>query len=411
MQRLLAPLRKVVVQIDSPWVATLFGLLVYGLFSAHHQGGFAASSVPYFQYLADAFLHGQTHLRLPPPSTHDLSHFDGKLFLYWSPFPAVLMMPFVAIWGVKFSDVVFTDVLGALNIGMLAALLRAATRRRLIKLSRIRRALLVFFFAFGTVHFTLAPFGRVWFTAQVVGFGCVVLAYWAAIALRGLPAFAVAGLAMTGALLTKNHMLATGIWPALYLLYTHWDSRSPTRVPLRYLVAALLPVLVGFIMLAGYNWLRFGNMMDNGYRFHEVGFEFAEDFARYGVFHPHFLLTNIYYQYLYYPLPIREGSYLGGSLFLMSPFFLAAFGANWKAPRWSVWALVASLAITAVPILLLMGTGFVQWGPRYTLDFTVPLLMLTAMGLRRWKLRWFVAAGVVSTLSYVYGALHFARYL
>jgi hypothetical protein len=58
-----------------------------------------------------------------------------------------------------------------------------------------------------------------------------------------------------------------------------------------------------------------------------------------------------------------------------------------------------------------MGTGHTQFGPRYTLDFTTPLLMLAAMGLRSWRLRWLLGAACVSLFHYGYGALLFMRYL
>jgi len=73
---------------------------------------------------------------------------------------------------------------------------------------------------------------------------------------------------------------------------------------------------------------------------------------------------------------------MGGSLFLLSPLFLGSFAALYKpSQKVSVITLLASILITNIPILLLMGTGWVQFGPRYTLDFTVPLLLLTALGI------------------------------
>jgi hypothetical protein len=79
---------------------------------------------------------------------------------------------------------------------------------------------------------------------------------------------------------------------------------------------------------------------------------------------------------------------MGGGLFwLSSPFLAAIPAALWSRPRWSARTLVISILLVATPILLLLGTGFAQFGPRYTLDFTVPLLLLTAIGVQRWPIR------------------------
>src|SRR4051794_14432040 len=124
------------------WSAVL-ALVVYSALAQHHAALWHISSAPYFNYLADAFLHGQLSLRITPPSTHDLSHFNGQLYLYWPPFPAILMMPFVTVFGIQFSDVIFTLGIGALNVGLIALLLRLARDRQIIRLSAIQRGWLV----------------------------------------------------------------------------------------------------------------------------------------------------------------------------------------------------------------------------------------------------------------------------
>jgi len=176
--------------------------------------------------------------------------------------------------------------------------------------------------------------------------------------------------------------------------------------------AGLLPLGAAVSLYLAYNALRFGHPLENGYRYHHMGFEFAADYAKYGGFNIHYVPTNLYYQYIYFPLPIRDGSNMGGSLFLMSPVFSAAFIGLWRAkPRWSAVLLAVTCAIVAVPILILMGTGYVQYGPRYTLDFTLPLLLLTAFGVQRLPRRALAVATVLSIAIYTVGAVEFARYL
>jgi hypothetical protein len=53
-----------------------------------------------------------------------------------------------------------------------------------------------------------------------------------------------------------------------------------------------------------------------------------------------------------------------------------------------------------------MGTGWVQFGPRYSLDFTVPLLLLTAAGLRRCPPKLLVLLTIISILPYLLGTYY-----
>jgi hypothetical protein len=95
---------------------------------------------------------------------------------------------------------------------------------------------------------------------------------------------------------------------------------------------------------------------------------------------------------------------MGGSLFLLSPVFFGAFwGLFRKDQRSSTLALVASIILVNIPILLLMGTGWVQFGPRYTLDFTIPLLLLTAQGIKHWPSRVLGLLTLISILQYFGG--------
>jgi len=387
------------------WWSALLATVVYSVFTQWHSGVWTPSVVPYFNYLADAFLHGQLHLRVLPSFTQDLSVYDGRYYLYWPPFPAVLLMPFVALWGIAFSDKVFTLAIAGANVALVALLLRQASARGIALLTPTQRALLVLFFALGTVHLTLAPYARVWFTAQVIGFACVGLAYLAALRMHGVWAFVLAGGGIACALLTRNHLILAGLWPAVFLLHQH-QSLSKRRLS-GYAAAGVAPVVLALGLLGMYNWLRFGDPLNNGLDHHQMAANFVEDYQRYGAFDLYYLPTNLYYQYLAYPFPLRPDSLMGGSLFLLSPVFCAAGWAVLReAPRWSNWTLAASTVLVALPIVLLMDTGWIQWGPRYTLDFAVPLLLLTAAGVRRWPV-WVLAVLVaVSIIHYLFGTYY-----
>lgn len=400
--------RSVLLRWDDPLWSAVIAMIVYAVIASRYGSLWRVSKYGYFNYLADAFLNGQITLRVLPQSLHDLSVIGQRYYLYWPPFPAVLLMPFVAIWGPNFSDVAFTIVLGGVNVALVVVLLKQACAKGIVTLTPAQRSLLVLGFALGSTHTALAPYGRVWYTAQLIGFACVLLAYLATITLRGWRAFAGTGIALAAALLTRNHLVLAGVWPAYYLLTQHWTR--PWRRLLGYALAGVTPVVIAVALLGIYNALRFGSPFNTGLAYHQMAQMFRSDYNRYGAFNLYYLPTNVFYQYIAYPFPWRSASTMGGSLFLLSPVFFAAFsGIVQGRPRWSIAALVASIVLVAIPILLLMGTGWQQFGPRYTLDFTVPLLLLTALGVRRWP-NWVLAlATVIGVVQYIVGALYLGR--
>jgi hypothetical protein len=387
---------------ESPWGAALIAGFIYLMISAYSGLLFKQSNHAYYNYLADAFLHGQTSLRIMPPSINDLSFFNGRYYLYWGPFPAFVLMPFVAIFGVQLNDVLYTVLIATINVGLVAQLLRAACQAEFLHLSKSQRAILIFFLALGTVHFTLAPYGMVWYTGQLISFTCTLLAYWAAFSLRGGKAWFFTGLALAGTMLTRSHMVFNGFFLAVYLLYRE-KTWNWGRV-IRNLALAAIPLVAALSFYLFYNQVRFGNPMELGGAYQIISDFYRAEFQQYGGLNLHFIPNNLYYQYIFYPFPLRQESIYGGSLFLLSPLFFGVFAAFWK-PRNKifVWALLVSILLINIPILPNLGTGYRQFGPRYTLDFTVPLLLLTALGIEKWKPIIPFVLAIISFIQYFIG--------
>lgn len=389
---------------ESPLWAAVMAAVVYAIFALYKGPLWSETSTNYFSYLADAFLHGQLYLRLMPPNTHDLVYFQNHYYLYWPPLPAILLMPLVALFGVHVSDVLVVLVIGATNVAIVAQVLRKADERGIVSLDKNRRALIVLFFAFGSVLFPLAPLGGVWAMGQFVGFLFGGLAYLAVLTFRGWKAFFFTGLALGLAFLARNHIFLIGIWPAYYLLTTHWNGGFKKII--FWALLALIPVIFAEGCYLTYNYVRFGNPMQLGLDYHEMAPLFLSDYKKYGAFNLHYLPVNFYYQYIYYPFPWQSDSFMGGSLFLLSPILFTTFAgiANGK-PRVSVLFLCIAILMTSVPILLLMGTGWVQFGPRYTLDFTMPLILLVGIGIKKWRLSTIALLVGISCIHYLAGTI------
>jgi hypothetical protein len=407
MQHLRNPITSLALLFETPVAAGVFSFLVYTILAAQRAPVTGTSIAPYFNYLADAFLHGQLHLRLIPATQHDLDLHNGRYYIYWPPFPAILLMPFVALFGVGFSDILFTLALGALNVGLVAYCLRLVDQNRLIPTTSFQRGILVLSFAFGTVHMLLAPLGMVWFTSQIVAFLFGTLAFVAALRLKGFPAFFLTGVAIACAFLTRTHLILLGIWPAYYLFQNH-KSAGWRRLS-AYFSSAALPIMIAMISYGLYNYLRFGNALENGVSYQNIGAFFQPDLQKYGLVNLHYLWTNLYYEFIFYPFPLSLESFMGGSLFLLSPLFFAAFLALCPSPSGTAKVLWLTAIAVLIPILLTIGTGWLTFGPRYTLDLTLPLLLLTAIGIRSWPKWLLMVLTTVAIAHYIIGVLYFIR--
>ncbi len=127
------------------------------------------SKTPQYVYLAYSFLHGKTNLILVPHSKFDLISFKDKWYVIGGISPALLLMPFVAVFGTNFSDVFFGVFIGALNAALMYSLLCHLVEKT------STRIWLIILFAIGTSHWALASVGSVWLNAQLVALLFMIL--------------------------------------------------------------------------------------------------------------------------------------------------------------------------------------------------------------------------------------------
>lgn len=412
LESLGAALRRSMLIWDQPISAAILAGAIYLMFALTVGTPWRISTYPYYNYLADAFLHGQLNLRLIPPLTRDLSFFSGNYYLYWGPLPAILIMPLVALFGVGVSDILQSLIIGAVNAGLFALFLRKACKIRLFDLSRFQRALLVLLFVLGSPHTPLPAVGRVWEISSLLTVTFALLAFLAAFSFDGRKAFFWTGMGVVGVMMTRISGVFIAVFLAWYLLRKYWAMGW--KPLLRLCLAGAIPVMVGILLLAAYNWLRFGSPLNNGLNYQLSDPNFIDNARQYGFFNLHYVWPNLYYQFLVYPFSINQGNFAvegwGGSLFLLSPLFFAAPLALWHDRRNPVtWVLLITILLLSIPLLVNIAPGTLQFGPRYTLDFIVPLFLLTALGMRLLP-NWLVSVLVtIAILHYLVGALMFVH--
>ena len=128
--------------------------------------------------------------------------------------------------------------------------------------------------------------------------------------------------------MSRNTLLFIGIWPAAYLIMKNWNENR--RQLFSFILYGILPMVVMGVSFLIYNWARFGNPFEVGTKYQNMAGTLRENVITYGYFSTHYIKSNFYYHYIYYPLPETAETLMGGSLFLLSPVFFAAIRWNYS---------------------------------------------------------------------------------
>lgn len=327
-------------------------------------------------------------------------------YVTFPPMPAWMMLPGVAIWGLSFNDVLFTLLLSTFNTLLFWFLLLQARTLQLHTRTDSQILILTALFAFGTVNFFSSVRGEVWYTAHIAGITWL-LAYFLALLKRR--AF-WAGFFLGGAFLCRTPLLfAVFLYPAWVAFQENsWRVRQHhVREALAY--AAPIIVFMGVAMFL--NYVRFENPFEFGHRYLEIAWR--NRIERYGMFSYEYLSRNLSAMLTLLPrflphAPFVQISPHGMALWLTTPVFLLLVRAQFPhAFTRCVW--LFGVLPVSLPTLLYQNSGFVQFGYRFSLDFTVPLLLLLAMSNVRFSRLFYVLVGI-SILVNLFGAITFGRF-
>jgi hypothetical protein len=423
------------------------GLAVYAIFlvgycCASGNRLLHKSTETHFSYQADMFLHRRLDLGHPPPNSNDWAeveylhlkdgrtvagtfiksnpfHFrelDGKIerltdadianrwkkyYVSFPPFPSAIFLPLVAIFGLGVNDVLVTVVLAALAPMLLFFVLRRLAARGDSTRSEEDDLWLTAMFGFGTVFFYTSVIGQVWYTAHVVAMVLTGLFVLAALDARHP---ILAGLCIGALLLTRPHIAA---W-SLFFFYEAWRAHG-RKVPVGKIVAFGVPLVVlgglGFV----FNWARFGAFGEFGHFYLNV--RWTDRIQRYGLTNFSFLSRNLAVALVLTPKFISKAPYIqfgyhGMSLLLTTPGYIFLLWPRVKSSlHTALWAVVAPIALAG---FMYQNDGWIQFGYRFSNDFSFALIMLLAIGgrplTRTWKA--LILVGVVVNL---FGAISFGR--
>lgn len=335
---------------------------------------------------------------------------NGRWYVSFPPFPAVLMMPFVAIWGLSFNDVAFTLVFTALNVPLLYRLLRRVQPQR----TEWEHAVFALVYGFGTLAWSCGIRGEVWFTAETIGVTLTLLYLHASLGARHP---VLAGLAIGCGAITRTPLAFAAIFFVFEALAPGGPVDWPTlRDPARWraaiprLVPYLIAIVAVAIPMAYMNDVRFGSFSEFGHS-HLYANRVNAQVQRYGLFHYAFLERNLHDAFTRLPEiqfhPLRFGfNGEGMSLFVTTPLFFWLLWPKQK-PRLHR-ALWLTVAVVAIPGFFYQNSGYYQFGFRFSLDYTPYLIVLLALGARPLTgLFWL--AGLAGVAVNAWGAAVFNR--
>ncbi len=381
-------------------IAILLAVLIAYVGTTLLTGRTSTPQHAYFNHLAAAFLKGQLYLE-DPPGHSDLTLYHDRWYVPFPPLAAVLMLPWVAAFGIAGTNtVIFSIIFGTINVVLLARILNALGRRGWIELDVGGRCWLLLLFALGCVHWQVATEGSVWFLSHTCTITFIALAVWATIAVRSpwLP-----GIALALALWGRPNVIFT--WPLLLGIAAQHLYDVNGHIDRRRLIAwawrSVIPPAISVAGLMIYNYARFDNPLDFGYATQNVSAAVIGDLAR-GQFHLYHLPRNLHVLLMGPPLwpagsvlPVPDAH--GMSIFITTPALFYLVRARQRREPFIRGAWVAA-GLLLIPLLLYYNTGWRQFGYRFSLDFMVPLMILLAVAAGRrmsWLMRMLILLGVL----------------
>ena len=348
-------------------------------------------------------------------------------------FPAVVMYPFVAMAGsaMNFRDGLFVVWLAGIGPALLFLALDKLSRQGRSKRTLFENALLSLLYAFGTVYFFCAVQGSVWFAAHVVAAALTGGYLLATFSCDSLVMCLLAGVMVGCGFHTRTPFIVCV--PLFAYEAARRSLRAEVRadgslalragdawkkLDLRALAARYalfsLPILAAIVAYLWINKERFGSIWETGHTLLNV--VWMERVKRFGLFSYHYLARNLTCAFTLLPIvnPANapEGvarlqiSGNGLALWVTTPIFFWLLWPRTRGPLHA--ALWATAVAIALPDLLYQNSGWIQFGYRFSNDFSPYLFVLLAISGRPIGMM-FRLAGALGVAINAFGAVTFQR--
>jgi hypothetical protein len=378
-------------------IAFGFFILTFSIYSA--TGPRFPTPYNYFTWLADAFLHGRLGLTKTTRYLGELIPVNGKLYVIYPPMPAILLMPFVAIWGPAFNQTLGSVFFASVNVSLFYLLVRRLTRNVEIQIW------MTLLFGFSTIHWYIASVGSAWYFAHIVSFLFLILAIYETFT-RRRPFWI--GL-LIGASYWSRLTTILSLPFFIIMLSDMWLIKSEEnlilrRVNLKPLVQLGLGVGIFVLLDFTYNFLRFHTPFDVAYFMSGIDTPSHEPWLNKGPFSLSYIRYHLSIILAKPPVFIKEPPYVvpslaGMSIWITTPAFIyALFAGIRNRVALACWSGIIPIALV---LFTKNGTGWTQFGYRYAMDFYPFLLLLTIKGIGdeiRWHHKVLICLGILVNL-------------
>jgi hypothetical protein len=346
-------------------------------------------------------MNGRVDIPDLPTFYHDKLEIGGKFYIPFPPGASILLIPFIYLENTIEQQQV-SILIGAIDTGLIYLLLNRFT-------TKYKSILLSVFFCLGTPFFWSAVVGTTWFFAHVVAIFFLTIS----LILHFKNKHIYSGIFYALAALTRLPMVLIGIFFVIEL----WNKK---REFLMFLIGSVIFIPI----ILGYDWLRFGSFHQTGY--YEVYQQYIGGDYPYTIlqklsptmsYFGYMDIKNIplhLYTFLIMPpnIQVEEGivktlspSPFGMGILFTSPLLLLALVPNFKKKLER--NLFISALVVSLPSFLHYMQGWVQFGYRYALDFSLLLLLIVALRFKPTKLN--IILIIISIFVNFWGVLYAIR--
>lgn len=327
----------------------------------------------HYTELATAFLHGKLYFEKMPALVNnqpwaDTTFWVGKYYWPLGIFPALVMVPFIVVFGSLVNQGTMNFIFNVLTYWLLYSLAKHYTKNELKSLFLA----FAYVFASAYIYVSLLPFS--WYYAHVVATFCIFSSLYVLL-VKDKPF--ISGIFFGAVFLTRISLIF-GI--GFYLLYFLLNHRKEFW---SYLLRFFVPLLGACTIFFIYNYLRFGNILETGYSY-QILYTLVDGNRQVGMWNLRHFPVNLYLLFLkgpevvFYPGSMEiyyiYASKYGLSMLVTSPIFLWLLFAEYRHNNMNKLALSGALPIF-VFLMGSYGTGAYQYGYRFALDFQ-PFLFL-----------------------------------
>lgn len=332
--------------------------------------------------------------------SNDYVDYKGQVFLYFGPFPSLILLPLVFVFDANFSQI----VLGISSLIICFIGVFYICRR--FKFSISNSLWLSIFFVFSTSLFFVGVINISAYQVQAVGVTCIILAL--------AEYFGKRRMWVLGILLALAGMTRMPLYLSTIFFILEFISK---KITIRKLLIFFLPIIISILILGLYNYRRFRSFAETGYQYNiALKLYPMSNNVKYGFLNPIHIPANLYTMFIKSPDPIiKEGGgyvlkfpYLkadpwGIALWYTSPLFLLLFTSVKKTKH--SFSAYPTIILLMIPSLLYFGVGFLQFGYRYALDF-IPFLFILLLDKLQPKLP--IHAKILIILGVLFNCLYMA---